>query len=130
VIGTVDSAGFHARCEADWFPPLRLQHPLPSLNDNSRDASLVRILHRGHPSDPALADYPAHLHIDLLPVAQGQGWGTMLMDAFLTLLRARGVAGVHLGVGSQNTGGIAFYRRYGFAEIARRPWGLQFGLRL
>ncbi len=30
---------------------------------------------------PELADYPAHLHIRLLPEFQGQGWGRQLATA-------------------------------------------------
>ena len=47
---------------------------------------------------PALAEYPAHLHIDLLPEWQGKGWGRGLMEAFLRGVHAAGAARVHLGV--------------------------------
>ena len=47
---------------------------------------------------PVVARYPSHLHIDLLPRAQGQGHGRLLIESLLDLLRAEGSGGVHLGV--------------------------------
>jgi ribosomal protein S18 acetylase RimI-like enzyme len=76
------------------------------------------ILH--HPSaDPrVVADYPAHLHIDLLPEGQGRGGGRALMEHFLAAVRERGADGVHLYVGLANTGARAFYAKLGFKPLA------------
>lgn len=66
---------------------------------------------------PTVVDaFPAHLHVDLLPQAQGRGWGRLLLRTFGEELVRLGVPGVHLGVGSDNVGAAAFYRRLGFAE--------------
>ncbi|MGA1835794.1 N-acetyltransferase [Herbiconiux sp. 11R-BC] len=75
---------------------------------------------------PAVAGHPAHLHVDLLPEAQGQGGGRMLMDALLARLTAAGIPGVHLVVDPRNTGALAFYPRLGFTELARTPTGVIF----
>lgn len=61
--------------------------------------------------------YPAHLHIDLLPEAQRQGWGTRLVDALVAQLKEKGVKGIHLGVGGTNEMGINFYKKYGFTVV-------------
>jgi GNAT superfamily N-acetyltransferase len=61
--------------------------------------------------------YPAHLHIDLLPVTQGQGLGRQLIERFTEELRKRGVRGVHLGVDRRNTGAHRFYERTGFTRV-------------
>ncbi len=37
------------------------------------------------------------------------------------VLAAAGVAGVHLGVGDDNTHAIGFYRHLGFTDAARTP---------
>ena len=66
---------------------------------------------------PELADYPAHLHIDLLPPWQGKGWGRALIAAFLDGLRAAGVPRVHLGMAEQNAAARIFYDRLGFVEL-------------
>lgn len=80
---------------------------------------------------PAWAEaYPGHIHIDLLPEAQGAGWGRKLMDTMGERFIQKGCRGFHLGVSAANEGGIAFYRRYGMEEISRESWGIVFGKRL
>lgn len=119
VLGTSDSVRFHAVTEAEWFLALRARYALPEAADQSPTAIFVRALHRGHPPPASidLARYPAHLHIDLLPQAQGHGCGRRLIDRLRTELSARQVPGVHLYVGSANPGAIAFYQRVGFSRI-------------
>lgn len=63
-----------------------------------------------------LKPFPAHLHVDLLPSAQGQGLGRALLQTLGRELQQRDVPGVHLGVGESNHGAAAFYRRLGFDE--------------
>ena len=130
VLGTRDSPAFRMQTEQEWFPVLRARYAFPSDTDHSRDADLIRRIYAGAYLDPDLAAYPAHLHIDLLPIAQGQGWGRALMQTFLTRTRALHVPGVHLGVGRRNTGAIAFYERMGFQPIKSSADGISFGMRL
>jgi ribosomal protein S18 acetylase RimI-like enzyme len=66
-----------------------------------------------------LGDYPAHVHINLLPRLQGQGWGRRLVEAIVLHLRAGDVPGVHLGVGANNERAIGFYTRLGFTDALR-----------
>lgn len=61
--------------------------------------------------------YPAHLHIDLLPEAQGQGMGTALMDALKARLRAQNVRGLFLCVGKDNKNALRFYKKQGFQVL-------------
>jgi ribosomal protein S18 acetylase RimI-like enzyme len=114
ILGTADTAAFARWYQAEWLPA----RPYPEPHD-PRDADMIG-LHE-HPERmivPELASYPAHLHIDLLPELQGQGWGRRLMAAFLTGLTEAGVERVHLGMATTNTGARAFYDRLGFHEIA------------
>jgi ribosomal protein S18 acetylase RimI-like enzyme len=87
---------------------------------------MIRLIHKGYQFDAKLEpDYPAHLHIDLLARAQGQGQGKRLMHAFLNQLRTLEVAGVHLGVGAKNTNAIDFYERMGFTCLEKfETWSL------
>ncbi len=62
-------------------------------------------------------EYPAHLHIDILPEYQGMGLGSGLIDALLAHLQHIGCQGVHLVVGSDNHRAIAFYKKKGFSII-------------
>ncbi len=76
-------------------------------------------------------EYPAHLHIDILPGFQGKGLGGMMIGVMIEHLRTIGCTGVHLGVGNENTGGIRFYKRYGFKLLKRSRIGVSyFGLKL
>lgn len=64
-----------------------------------------------------VATHPAHLHIDLLPVAQGRGWGRRLIGTLGRALAAAGVRGVHLTIDPANAGAAAFYPRLGFTPL-------------
>ena len=79
---------------------------------------------------PFEAQYPAHLHIDLLPEAQGQGMGSQLMETLLQTLRRAGVPGVFLCVGADNARAVAFYQKHGFTVLRRLPGGICMGKRL
>lgn len=75
-------------------------------------------------------NYPAHLHIDILPEGQRQGLGTSLMDTLIAHLKGRGVKGVHLGCGASNQKGVNFYRKYGFKETPPFFGGITFFMEL
>ena len=73
ILGTKDSTKFFERCEKDWFPLIRNQYQLPAEEDNSVEAIIIRKLHQKFQTEPGLEEYPAHLHVDILP--EGQGFG-------------------------------------------------------
>lgn len=116
VLATRNSAEFRDRCESDWYPSLRRQYRFPDDGDTSVDAKIIRSIHRGHQSFPSEL-YPAHLHVDLLPVAQGQGYGRQLMHTVFNALQKFGVAGVQLNVGPRNQNAIGFYEHLGFKRM-------------
>jgi len=132
-VGARDSAEFAARCEADWWPPLRRRYPDPVAvppAERTPDQRAAALIHRP-PAPPAAAGrYPSHLHIDLLPEAQGQGHGRALLHRLLAALAAAGSPGVHLGVDPANQGAVGFYRRLGLTEIGRSPWVIYFATEL
>ncbi|MPV38850.1 GNAT family N-acetyltransferase [Georgenia subflava] len=124
VVGTADTVAFEKACHEVWWPPLRARYPLPAETDDSPDADLVRTIHRGlRTTGDWLPRYPAHLHVDLLPPAQGNGHGRALLETFFDAVGARGAAGVHLGVGSQNVAAIGFYEHLGLRTVEPRGWG-------
>ncbi len=130
VLGCSDSHNFAAWMESEWLPPLRQKYPLPTADDTSKDAAMIRLIHKGYIPSRWADAYPAHLHIDLLPRAQGHGLGRKLMNTFLGRLRKCKVPGVHLGVGRRNVGAVAFYQRTGFELLEEFPWGFEYGLKL
>lgn len=62
--------------------------------------------------------YPAHLHINVLNVCQGQGTGTKLMDALKDELRKNGKKGLMLSCAADNDGAIRFYKRNNFKVLS------------
>jgi GNAT superfamily N-acetyltransferase len=119
VLAAVDTRRFEAQCEADWWPPLRARHPLPvGEAPSTDDAEIIALIHDPEsPPDEVVSRYPAHLHIDLLPVLQGKGVGGAMMGRLLDELRARGVPGVHLGVDARNRRAVGFYEHLGFEHL-------------
>ncbi len=63
------------------------------------------------------SDYPAHLHIDLLPEYQQKGLGRQLINTLCHHLKEKGVKGVMLSVFIGNTGAIKFYKKCGFTKV-------------
>jgi len=121
VMGVADTAVFRAAAERDWFPAARERHPR-SASEDPTDSWLLDILHTPAGPEPEyLAPYPAHLHIDLLPEAQGGGWGRRLLETLFDALRARGVPGVHLGASDRNERAISFYKHLGMTQLATPP---------
>lgn len=118
VIGTKDTARFVAEYREKWLPGLVDRYP--PLEGPPRTPSEVMIGLMHDPERmilPELADYPAHLHIDLLPDFQGAGHGRALMHTLFDALRKAGVPAVHLCMATANTGARAFYDRIGFEEL-------------
>lgn len=119
VLGCTDTAAFADWFARVWLPPLAERYPPPEGPPTGPAEEMRRLLH--HPERmvrPELAAHPAHLHIDLLPEAQGRGYGRGLMEAFLTALGRAGAASVHLSMSRTNTRARAFYDRLGFTELA------------
>ena len=114
-------------------PVLQREFPAPT-GDPTGWSRTARIYHDYHHPEVYCPEpyelYPAHLHIDLLPRAQGRGWGRRMMDHLLAALRSKGSPGVHLGVGQINERAVGFYRKLGFEELARVRDVLYLGLRL
>ncbi len=63
--------------------------------------------------------YPAHLHIDILPEYQNQGYGSVLINTLLRELKSRGIKGVMLIASADNKGAIRFYERHSFETVIK-----------
>jgi len=74
-------------------------------------------LGRREAMEPMFLDerWPAHLHIDLLPVARGSGVGRALVTRWLDRLRDLRVPGCHLETFAENAGAVRFFSAMGFA---------------
>ncbi len=76
------------------------------------------------------ADYPAHLHIDILPEYHRQGWGGKLLSALFEHLRSKGVKGVMLTAGAGNVNAGNFYKKYGFETLEIMGDDVAFAMKL
>jgi ribosomal protein S18 acetylase RimI-like enzyme len=118
VLGCADTPAFAATFRERWLPAVAGKYPAPGDPAAGSSAWLVEALH--HPERmvvPELAEYPAHLHIDLLPPYQGAGYGRELIATFRAAAARKGAAAVHLGVNPGNVRALGFYERLGFRPI-------------
>ena len=92
--------------EAEWTPEQAVYHELHDPLAGEPPAGLDLDL------------YPSHLHIDLLPRAQGCGWGVRMMRHLLGALRDAGSPGVFLQMQASNARARRFYAKLGFEELA------------
>lgn len=130
ILGTLNSGMFAEYFNNIWRPPLLARYPVPSDSDNSYQAQMIRRLHLGYIVPDLATDYPAHLHIDILPVGQGLGMGRSLMETFLKRLKSKNIQGVHFAVSKLNSKAIGFYRHLGFEEIKDSTESIIFGKKL
>ena len=118
VIGTPDTAAFARAYRERWIPRLADRYPVPPEPPVTPDDEMLALHY--YPERllwPGLAEYPAHLHIDLLPGFQGNGYGRKLIDTFCAAVADAGAAGVHVCVVSANTSALGFYDRIGFTGL-------------
>jgi ribosomal protein S18 acetylase RimI-like enzyme len=118
IVGTSDTAAFARAYRARWIPRLADRYQVPPQPPVSPDEQMLALHY--WPERllwPGLAEYPAHLHIDLLPAFQGAGYGRALMARFCDAVSKAGAAGVHVTVVADNVPAIGFYRRLGFEPL-------------
>ncbi|MGI8331731.1 GNAT family N-acetyltransferase [Actinomadura scrupuli] len=117
VIGTADTAAFAAAYRRLWLPEVGGRYPRAQA-PATPDEQMIELMYTPERMVlPELADYPAHLHIDLLPRYQRAGHGRALMATLLAALREAGAPRVHLGMVTANRGARLFYDRLGFREL-------------
>jgi ribosomal protein S18 acetylase RimI-like enzyme len=68
-----------------------------------------------------LAQYPAHLHVDILKGYRGRRVGGELVERFLAYASSVGAAGIHLSVREDNAPARRFFEKYGFIALAKQP---------
>lgn len=121
-LGAFDSRAFYARYEAEWRPKLCAEFPAPTGDPKqwTRSQQVHQWYHQPDYFCPEPYEtYPSHLHIDLLPHAQGRGYGRRMLEQLIDTLRQQGSVGAHLGVSLVNTPAMGFYQRLGFRELVR-----------
>ncbi|APG16709.1 GNAT family N-acetyltransferase [Kosakonia radicincitans DSM 16656] len=118
-VAVPDTRAFEAVLNQQWWPMLQAQYRDYPASAPLDSKVLEAIFQPDAAADQLVSQWPAHLHINLLPPAQQGGWGRKLIEQLLALLREAGVPGVHLGVSLQNEQVCGFYQRLGFTPIVR-----------
>ena len=118
ILGTSDTPRFVKEFRERWLPLVARRYPAPAGEPVTRDEQMAVLLHWPERMIvPELSEYPAHLHIDLLPDYQGRGYGRLLAYTFFDALAKAGAPRVHLSMLTVNTAARAFYDRIGFREL-------------
>ena len=118
VIGTPDTAAFARAYRERWIPRLAGRYEVPPDPPGNRDEEMLALHYRPERLVwPGQQEYPAHLHIDLLPPFQRAGHGRALMETFYAAAAGAGAAGVHVTVLTANTRALGFYDRLGFRPL-------------
>jgi ribosomal protein S18 acetylase RimI-like enzyme len=118
VIGTPDTAAFARAYRARWIPRLAGRYPVPPDPPGDPEEEMLALHYRPERLVwPGLEEFPAHLHIDLLPPFQGAGHGRALMETFYAAAAGAGAGGLHVTVARANTSALGFYDRLGFRPL-------------
>lgn len=92
-------------CRKYWMHPILSRTYRKVLAQSNRYTEPLKSL---------AVDYPAHLHIDILPEYQGHRMGKKLMTTFEEHMKSIGNQGIHLGVSKDNPRAIHFYEKTGY----------------
>ena len=82
------------------------------------------------PHEKYKEEYPAHLHIDVLPEYQRMGLGHKLTDALLEHLKKKEIKGIMLTTWIRNEKGRGFYDKYGFSLLSEMKNCAVYGFKL
>ncbi|KAH9843857.1 acyl-CoA N-acyltransferase [Rhodofomes roseus] len=132
ILGTADTRLFEQQASESWFPEVQRRYPYPPRHPQDPDRPLrpaderyIRTIHNPpRASDMQIAFSPAHLHIDILPEYQRQGWGGRLMARAVEYLKERGLDRVWLGLDPRNENAKKFYLKLGFENLEGAPDGV------
>ncbi|KAF7790851.1 hypothetical protein EIP86_001808 [Pleurotus ostreatoroseus] len=141
VLSTYDTHGFEQSMRDRWLPPYLEKYPLSAVDPDTKpdadtpahlrgftlqDKHYIRTIHNlPTASDACVAFSPAHLHVDILPEYQRQGWGRKLIAEVVRYLKEeKGLDGLWLGMDPRNENARKFYERLGFTVIPGGPFGV------
>lgn len=128
ILGALSTEKFNKWMNTNWLPQIRNFYHSGIKPKSDLEKFLIDLINHDCSFPEFLSDYPSHLHIDLLPVAQKKGFGRKMITTLLDALRERGSVGLHLFVGEKNKNAIGFYEKLGFAELHRKDGSVLMGL--
>ncbi len=120
-VGAVDTPAWEALLESAWWPDLRRRYADPDATSSeawTADQRRAFMIHHPRPTPAEVTrQYPAHLHMNLLPRQQRRGVGPALLRAWLAAAAGHGARCVHVGVNRANAGALRFWERHGFRPV-------------
>lgn len=125
VVGTLDTEAWERRLEREWWPKLRrgYEDPIRTAADRrTPDQKRAFMIH--HPERTprrVTREFPAHLHMNLLPRLQRRGIGSQMLDRWLAIALRRRARAFHVRTNRANAGAVMFWNKKGFKAIA--PYG-------
>jgi ribosomal protein S18 acetylase RimI-like enzyme len=123
IIGTADSVGYDRLFKRRMYWRMALRGFVVSWWRYPESFRQVLTWAREY-SDAAerfFPEFPAHLHINVLPEYQRLGIGERLIRLFEERMAAQGVPGIHLGTSNRNRKAIPFYEKNGYHVLVERP---------
>jgi GNAT superfamily N-acetyltransferase len=102
VLGTPYTRAFESAIEKTWYTHLWPKYPKDPYPPNATpaDQHMINVIHTPDTAPQAVIDVSqAHIHIDLLPQAQGKGWGTKLIAKAVEYLKEQGCDSLFVGIG-------------------------------
>ncbi len=119
VLGVLDTQAWEATLETQWWPHLRARYEFVAADgEQDPDARRIAMIHRPeHAPTEVTSVFPAHLHLNLLPRLQDQGWGRRLAEAWLELAAQAGARAAHVATNKANPRAVAFWSKMGFIDV-------------
>lgn len=120
-VGTSDTRGFDAILESDWWPKLRSKYMKPNEKRRknwTQDERRCQMIHVPEETpETVTSQFPAHLHMNLLPIIQGKGIGGLLLEKWMQRAMQLDVTAMHVGANAGNERAVMFWRKRGFKEL-------------
>jgi len=121
VLGSYDTRVYERDAEEHWWPALRAKYPIDGpgkVSGKEADETYIKLLQKMHTApEQSIAFSPAHIHIDILPQYQRQGWGKILIACVVEYLKGKDVDSIWVGMDPKNENAMRFYRKLGFEDI-------------
>jgi len=128
ILGVESSTEFTTWLEKEWMMQIRKSyHPTGSYHSESEKSFIALIQNTIIPDEDIVTQYPAHFHMNVLPVLQGMRYRRQLTETLWDSLKNKGVAGVHMGFAADKVGAFAFYKEMGYTELKKTAWGVYMG---
>ena len=118
LLGVLDTRTFESKLVEKYWPEAKAKYQRLAIEITPADQELLKELDKqGLSNNELIAEFPSHLHIDIVESHQGAGYGKAMIAFLLAELKGAGSAGVHLHMSASNDRARVFYKKFGFNEV-------------